>query len=85
MEYEERLYRNQSLYGLSWERINNLLGLEQHPDSTRKASYGYLRRIDQEIKNTFDKSIMIINDLHLPFERKDILEVINKHKKEKTT
>lgn len=85
MEYEERLYRNQSLYGLSWERINNLLGLEQHPDSTRKASYGYLRRIDQEAKGTFDKSIMIINDLHLPFERQDILEVINKHKNEITT
>lgn len=85
MDYEERLYRNQSIYGLSWGKINELLGLKQHPDSTRKASYGYLRRIDQERQHNFDKSIMIINDLHLPFERDDVLEIINKHKAEITT
>ena len=85
MDYEERLYRNQSLYNLSWEEINELLGIEQHPDSTRKASYGYLRRVDQERENKFDKSVMIINDIHLPFEREDVLEIINKHKNEITT
>lgn len=85
MDYEERLYRNQSSYGLSWKKINKLLNIKQHPDSTRKASYGYLRRVDQEKEHKFDKSIMIINDLHLPFERKDILEIINKHKNEITT
>ena len=82
MDYEERLYRNQSLYGLSWEEINNLLGINQHYDSTRKASYGYIKRIDQEKEHQFDKSVMIINDLHLPFERNDILEIVNKHKNE---
>jgi len=85
MDYEERLYRNQFLYGLSWEDINKLLGLEQHPDSTRKASYGYLKRVDQERENKFDKSVMIINDIHLPFEREDVLEIINKHKNEINT
>lgn len=85
MDYEERLYRNQSEYKISWEKITELLNLNQHPDTTRKASYGYLRRVDQERENKFDKSIMIINDLHLPFERKDIFEIINKHKNEITT
>lgn len=82
MDYEERLYRNQSLYGLKWDQINQLLNIEQHPDSTRKASYGYLRRIDQEIKSSFDKSIMIMGDTHLPYERNDVLENISKHANE---
>lgn len=85
MDYEERLYRNQSRYKLSWKKITELLNLNQHPDTTRKASYGYLRRVDQERQNKFDKSIMVINDLHLPFERKDVLEIIEKHKNEITT
>lgn len=85
MDYEERLYRNQSLYGLSWEDITNLLELEQHHDTTRKASYGYIKRADQELEHGFDKSVMVINDLHLPFEREDVLEIINKHKSEITT
>lgn len=84
MDYEERLYRNQSMYNLSWSEINKLLNLNQHPDTTRKASYGYLRRVDQERRHNFDKAIMIINDLHLPFEREDVLEIINKHKAEIT-
>ncbi len=85
MDYEERLYRNQSRYKLSWKKITELLNLSQHPDTTRKASYGYLRRVDQERQNKFDKSIMIINDLHLPFERGDVLDIISKHKNEITT
>jgi len=85
MDYEERLYRNRSEYGIDWEKINELLELEQHPDTTRKASVGYIKRIDQKRQNKFDKSIMIINDLHLPYEREDILEVIKKHSNEITT
>src|SRR5690606_36422587 len=85
MDYEERLYRNQSRYKLSWKKITELLNLNQHPDTTRKASYGYLRRVDQERENKFDKSVMVLNDLHLPFERKDVLEIIEKHKNEITT
>lgn len=84
-DYEYRLYKNQSLYGISWEQINELLGLEQHPDSTRKASYGYIKRAEQEMSHSFDKSIMVINDLHLPFERKDTLEIINNHSSEINT
>lgn len=85
MDYEERLYRNQSIYGISWEQINELLGIDKHYDSTRKASYGYIKRIDQEKANIFDKSVMVINDIHLPFEREDVLEIINKHKNEINT
>ena len=84
-DYEERLYRNQSFYNITWEKINELLGLEQHPDSTRKASYGFVKRANMEKEHKFDKSVMIINDLHLPFEREDVLEIINKHKEEITT
>ena len=36
-------------------------------------------------ENKFDKSVMIINDIHLPFEHEDVLEIINKHKNEITS
>ena len=85
-EYKERLYKNRSEYGLDWEDVKELLNSEQHPDSIRKSSYGYLERIEDE-KNIsrFDKSIMIMNDIHLPYEREDVLEIISKHADEITT
>lgn len=84
MEYEERLYKNRRRYNLSWQEITDLLNLEQHGDTTRKASYGYLRRVEQEDELKFDNSVMIVNDLHLPFERDDALDIISKHKDEIT-
>lgn len=84
-DYEERLYRNISQYNLKWEDVNKLLNFRQHPDSTRKASYGYIKRCDQERNQKFDKAVMIINDIHLPYEREDVLENIAKHSDEITT
>lgn len=83
-DYEERLYKNRVRYNLNWQDVTDLLELEQHHDTTRKASYGYLRRVKQEQLNTFDKSVMIINDIHLPYEREDVLDLIAKHKDEIT-
>lgn len=54
----------------------------------------YLRGIAKNIsiginlernKIKFDKSIMFINDIHAPFERKDLLQIISKHANEITT
>ena len=84
MDYEERLYRNRKTYDLTWSEITELLGLEQHADTTRKESYGYIRRIGQERRSSKDNSIMIMNDIHLPFERPDVLDMIRKHKDEIT-
>lgn len=83
-DYEERLYKNRKRYKLNWQEVTNLLELEQHEDTTRKESYGYLRRVEQEKEVVFDNSVMIINDLHLPFEREDVLDIISKHKEEIT-
>ena len=84
-DYKERLYRNRVRYKLDWQEVANLLGKNEHFDHTRKTSYGYLERINDEKEIKFDKSVMIINDLHLPFERDDTLEIINKHANEITT
>lgn len=85
-DYKERLYRNKSDYGLEWENIATLLEKDQNPDHVRKTSYGYLERIDDERKSLeFDKSIMIINDIHCPYEREDVLELIRKHANEINT
>lgn len=79
-EYEERLYRNRTLYDLSWQEVTDLLELEQHADTTRKESYGYIKRANQEKSiSKKDKNFMVINDVHLPFEREDTLEVISNH------
>ena len=72
-DYKERLYRNRVRYKLDWQEVANLLGKNEHFDHTRKTSYGYLERINDEKEIKFDKSVMIINDLHLPFERDDTL------------
>jgi len=42
----------------------------------------YKREVEQ---NTYDKGIMVINDLHVPFQRDDVIEHINNHKDEITT
>lgn len=84
-DYKERLYRNRAEYGLNWSDVAKLLNKNEHPDNVRKTSYGYLERVRDEQVSSFDKSIMIVNDLHLPFERDDVLELISKHADEITT
>ena len=84
-DYKERLYRNMSRWGMGWNAVKKLLGSTHSEDHLRKTSYGYLERIDDEKSHTFDNSVMIINDLHLPFEREDVLEIIAKHANEITT
>lgn len=82
-DYKERLYRNKKDYEIEWEDIGELLGKDQNPDHIRKTSYGYLERIeDEKDLKQFDKSIMIINDIHCPYEREDVLENIRKHANE---
>lgn len=86
LDYKERLYKNRVLYGLEWDDISQLLNKSEHYDHVRKTSYGYLERIrDEKENNSFDNTVMIINDLHLPFERDDVLEIISKHSDEITT
>lgn len=85
-DYKERLYKNMSEYDIDWKTVGDLLNKTEHPDHTRKTSYGYLERIkDEKLLNQFDKSILIINDIHLPYERSDVLEIITKHSDEITT
>ena len=83
-DYKARLYRNRSIYNLSWQEVGKLLGKEQNADHIRKTSYGYLEAIKDENNIKFDKSVMIINDIHLPHEREDVLDIISKHSNEIT-
>ena len=57
-------------------------------DECRKRLYGLKEvflEIDKNNNNKFDKSVMIINDIHLPYERDDVLDIIIKHRNEITT
>lgn len=85
-EWKERLYRNRKEYSIEWEDINTLLEKEQSGDHTRKGSYGYLECLDDlRSVDNFDRSVMIINDIHTPYERDDVLELIKKHANEINT
>ena len=65
MDYEEKNMKSIIIWFIMEEIMN--LGINQHYDSTRKASYGYIKRIDQEKEHQFDKSVMIINDFAFTF------------------
>ena len=59
-------------------------------DVCRRMMYGAKEaflEIDKSLKtdNKFDKTVMIINDIHSPYERADLLDIIMKHKDEITT
>ena len=59
-------------------------------DVCRRMMYGAKEtflEMDRTLKTDgkFDKSVMIINDIHAPYERADLLDIIMKHKDEITT
>ena len=73
-----------------WQDIVDENNLGIHRDVLRKAfqapmggyaTYSFLKNKDQE---EFDKIVMFINDIHLPFERDDVLDLIKKHSEEIT-
>lgn len=81
-DYEERLYRNRVSYGLSWDDIGTLLNLDQHPDNIRKASYGYLKRCDQNRGNAKPRPRLVFGDVHIPYQLDGWLEFLQGvHKK----
>jgi predicted phosphodiesterase len=84
-EYKERLYTNRAKYNLTWEEVGELLGEDVSADHLRKTAYGYLQRCEEEKAHNFDKSVMIVNDIHIPYQRDDVLEIIAKHASEITT
>lgn len=72
---------------LDWSEIVELLELDIHPDSLRKMAYGYLEVSDyyqnkketESINDGYTKCL-IMNDLHIPYQRDDLLTEIAKHK-----
>ncbi|QPW62028.1 metallophosphoesterase [Clostridium botulinum] len=88
-QYEARLYRNKVAYGLNnkkiWKMMNEIEGKNLGESTRRCRSFDYnLGRQDTliELNKKYDKNVMIINDLHVPYERKDALEIIQKHSHE---
>lgn len=83
-DYKLRLFQNRKEYELSWEEVGDLIRkyyphFKDTGDHLRKKSYGYLEAIqDQKIK-IFNKTVMVMNDLHLPHERYDVISSIQKH------
>lgn len=91
LEYRARLYRNKNIYGLNNKEIYELYLRETNDtlaeSSVRCSATQYNTGLNAGIKKLlepFDKSIMVINDIHLPFERDDVLEIVQKHANEIT-
>ena len=93
IDYEIRLAsikKEEKPDDLDWEDIKNLIGYDGNKDSLRKANdsiFGglniakYYQNKNKEPKK-FDKSVMFINDVHAPYERTDLLDIIRKHRDE---
>ena len=70
------------------ELSEEAFGKAYSSDVARRMFYGAKKVIDaieEDGEREFDKSIMFINDVHLPFERDDVLDLIKKHSKEQNT
>lgn len=83
-------YRNRIAYGYTniemAKDVNKILNTNYGESTLRGKGQFINKGIDyanNEIK--FDKSVMFINDIHSPFEREDLLEIISKHANEITT
>lgn len=83
-DFKVRLYQNRKKYGLDWANVRDILGKNLNPDTVRKSSVGYLEAYKDITERKFDKNVMFLNDIHLPFERKDVIEIIKKHAHEIT-
>lgn len=80
-------YRNRIAWGYKTKEIasdiNTILNTNYGESTLRGKGTDINKGIDfATIKDDFDKSVMIINDVHAPFEREDFLEIISKHANE---
>lgn len=68
----------------SWEEIVELLGLDCSADHLRKVSYGLKEFLDydneRKLRNNDKIKVLVMNDIHLPYQRDDVLDEIRKHK-----
>jgi len=86
-EYIWRMYENKIANELTNNQVRdvicNMLNINVRESYLRGIAknfgIGYKKK---EINDNFDKSVMIINDIHAPFEREDLLEIITKHANE---
>lgn len=78
-EWKERLFKNRKEYGLTWDDVVEILENDYSADHQRKVAYGYTEAMDDVRNVEFDRNVLIMNDVHLPYERKDTLEIIKKH------
>ena len=87
LEYRARLYRNKIAYGFNnnkdiYDYYIKETGDEIAESSCRCSATNYNQCLEDQLNrqiNEFNKNIMIINDVHAPFEREDLLLEIQKH------
>ena len=94
LDYKKRLVYGKLIYktiNYDYTTLSKyIFGKQFSEDECRKRMYGLKEaflEIDKSLKtdNKFNKSVMIINDVHSPYERADLLDIIMKHKDEITT
>lgn len=94
LQYRARLYRNKIALGMNNKEIYDYYISETNDtiaeSSCRCSATTYNEAISDLLEKkveeeSFDKSILFINDIHCPFERSDMLDIITKHAHEITT
>lgn len=86
-EYIWRMYENKIANELTNNQVRDIICNELNINVresylrgiAKNFGFGYRKK---ELNNKFDKTVMIINDVHLPFEREDFLEIIIRHANE---
>lgn len=82
-EYKLRLSINKAKYNLSWKDISDNIYKYFHKkiskDYIRHEYYSLANFKNIKINNGYKKT-MIINDIHLPYQREDVFNEIEKHK-----
>jgi predicted phosphodiesterase len=81
-DYKARLLKYKLEYkeDIDWSEIANLLKIKCSSDHLRKTSYGFLEAYNHSFKDDKYIKVLIMNDLHLPYQRDDVLEQIEKYK-----
>lgn len=84
-QYKYRLYTQKSEYGLTWKDISDLIlkyfDKKYSKDGLRHEAYGSQMKVKVETQESDGYvKVLIMNDLHIPYQRPDVFDEIEKHK-----
>ena len=82
IEHGKELYKNGMTYHEVSKLFDELYGIDIHPESVRY----HLTRKDkpklterEKLLDTGVEKVLVLSDLHIPYQRSDVLDIVSKH------